>query len=95
MERIKDTLQNVFKELVAKKSSPGGNAPEDWLKKALTKRELGHIKFNYFRRGTLGLNVDSSSWLYSLNLKKEDLLKKLRNHLSGIKDIRFHIGEMG
>ncbi len=92
MESIKDTIQNVMSELKAKKSHPDKLGPEEVLKKALTKKELEHIKFNYFKKGVLGVNVDSSTWLYQFNLKKEDLLGRLKEHLSGIKDIRLRLG---
>lgn len=94
MERIKDTLQSVFKELTAKKGSPGGDAPEDWLKKALTKRDLEHIKFNYFRKGILGVKVDSSSWVYRFTLDKPKILGKLQKCCAEVKDIHFRIGEV-
>lgn len=94
MERIKDTLQNVFKELTAKKGSPGGDTPEDWLKKALTKRDLEHIKFNYFRKGVLGVKVDSSSWVYKFTLDRSRILSKLQKCSTEVKDIHFRIGEV-
>jgi len=77
-----------------KKSGISADEPQEWLKKVLTKKELGHIKFNYFRKGLLSLNVDSSSWLYSLNLQKESLLEKLKKCSSEIKEIRLRIGEV-
>jgi len=94
MERIKDTLQSVFKELTAKKGSPGGDAPDDWLKKALTKRDLEHIKFNYFRKGILGVKVDSSSWVYKFTLDRSKILLKLQKCSAEVKDIHFRIGEV-
>ena len=94
MEQIKDTIASVIGNLVAKKQGEVGGGPEGLLKKALTKKELGHIKFNYFKKGVININVDSSSWLYSLNLKKEELLEKLGKESSKIKDIRFRIGEV-
>ncbi|MFH1457650.1 MAG: DciA family protein [Candidatus Omnitrophota bacterium] len=93
MENIKDILHDVIGDLVAKKEGRGKDPVQAWLKKILTRRELEHIKFNYFKKGVLGIWVDSSTWLYALNLKKTDLLGKLRNVSSGIKDIRFRIGE--
>jgi len=67
--------------------------PEVLLKKALTKKELRHIKFHYFRKGMLGIKVDSSVWLYSMNLKKEKLISKLNSASTlGVKDIRFVLG---
>jgi len=94
MEKISETIQSVFKELVNKKVADGGVKPEGWLKKVLTKKELGHIKLHYFRKGILGLSVDSSVWMYSLNLKKDSLLKKLKECSQEIKEIRFSIGEI-
>lgn len=70
------------------------DTPEDFLKKILTKRESKHIKVNYFRKGVLGINVDSSSWLYQLSLGKEDLLLKLTTRFKEVKDIRFRLGEV-
>jgi hypothetical protein len=93
MERIKDTIVSVLEGLMAKKTGNPGGDPQESVKKILTKKEYGHIKFNYFKKGILGLSVDSSSWLYSLNLKKEGILKNLKRELPDIKDIRFRIGE--
>jgi len=94
MERIKDTLQSVMQDLINKKGGTNNEDPGAWLRKALTKRELGHIKFQYFRKGILGVIVDSSVWLYSLSLNKEDLLRKLKKCSGQIKEIRFSIGEI-
>ncbi len=94
MEVIKDTVKNVIQDLITKKSATGIDGPEALLKKVLTRKELEHIRFSYFKQGVLGLYVDSSTWLYSLNLKKEDLLTKLGVKSKAIKDIRFRIGEV-
>ncbi len=94
MEAIKDTLINVMQRLKTKKTGSGDDGPRLLLKKVLTKKELAHIKFNYFRKGVLSLYVDSSSWLYSFSLKKEGLLLGLNKKSGGIKDIRFRIGEV-
>jgi len=95
MEAIKDTVLNVMQRLKTKKTGICDDDPRALLKKVLTKKELAHIKFNYFRKGILGLYVDSSSWLYSFSLKKEGLLLGLNKKSSAIKDIRFRIGEIG
>jgi hypothetical protein len=94
VEHIKDTVRGLLQDWATKKESPGIGAPESWLKKALTKKEQEHIRFNYFRKGILGVSVDSSSWLYKLTLKKEDLLKRLNKRFAQIKDINFRIGEL-
>lgn len=94
MEAIKDTVQNVIQAWEDKKRGTSINDPQALLKKALTKKAGEHIKFNYFKKGILNVNVDSSSWLYSLTLQKENLLDKLRKKSPAIKDIRFRIGEI-
>ena len=94
MQAIKDTVQEVMRALKTKKTKEPGSNPEALLKKILTKKELRHIKFNYFKRGLLCLNVDSSVWLYQLSLKKENLLAKLGKRMPGIRDIRLRLGEI-
>jgi len=94
MELLKNTLDEVMRELGVKKNGSSGADPQQWLKKALTNKELGHIKVQYFSKGVLGLNVDSPAWLYILSLRKEELLAKLKQQNPGLKNIIFRIGEI-
>jgi len=94
MEHLKSTVDALMAGLLEKNSGPRGGNPEQWLKKALTKKELRHIKVKYFRKGILGLSVDSSAWLYILSLRKEELLHKLKQENTGLKNINFRIGEI-
>ncbi len=68
--------------------------PQEWLKKTLTKKELGHIRVKYFNKGVLSLSVDSSVWLYVLSLKKEVMLEQLQKEHPEIKNITLRIGEV-
>jgi len=94
MEIIKETILTVMQELSDKKSAPAKHNPQAWLENILTKKELRHIKVNYFKPGVLALLVDSSTWLYQLNLKKEQILESLRQDGHDVGDIRFYIGEI-
>ncbi len=94
MEAIKNTIDVVMQALKVGKAVSAEVKIEDALKKTLTKKELKHIKLNYFKKGILGIRVDSSSWLYQLSLEKESLLNGLRKDLTEIKDIRFSMGEI-
>lgn len=94
MELLKNTLDEVMRGLRAKKNDFSSEDPRQWLKKTLTKKELGHIKVKYFHKGSLGLSVDSSAWLYVLSLKKEELLAELKKENPGLKNISFRIGEI-
>ena len=94
MEQLKDVIADVICNLTAKKTGDKEGDPQEWLKKTLTKKEMGHIKFHYFRKGILGVRVDSSAWMYSLSLKKEKLLMKIRACNPGIKAIHFSVGDV-
>lgn len=94
MELLKNTLDGLMRQLSAKKTDFCDTGPQQWLKKALTKKELGHIRVKYFSKGILGLSVDSSAWLYILSLKKEELLKELKKDNPELKNINFRIGEV-
>jgi len=95
MERLKDTIEVVVRELSAKKAENKELSPEVWLKKTLTKKELGHIKFHYFRKGILGVHVDSSAWKYNFSLKRDEMLSRLKKYAPGVKEVRFSVGDVG
>lgn len=93
MEKIKDTILTIMQAWEAQERQAPAQDPSLWLKKILTKKELKHIKVDYFRKGIVGISVDSSPWLYSLTLRKGDLLARLRHYSDNVKDIRLRIGE--
>ncbi|HNW38824.1 MAG TPA: DciA family protein [Candidatus Omnitrophota bacterium] len=94
MELLKNTLDELMRQLDDKKAVFQEAGPQQWLKKALTKKELGHIRIKYFSKGILGLTVDSSAWLYILSLKKDTLLETLKKENPELKNIHFRIGEI-
>jgi len=94
VEQIKDTLKIILGQLESKSQAIPKNSIEGWLKNALTKKELRHIRIKYFKNGVLGLSVDSSSWLYALSLKKEEILMKLQKESGLVKNIALRIGEI-
>ncbi|MFH1354928.1 MAG: DciA family protein [Candidatus Omnitrophota bacterium] len=93
--RIKDALVGVMEGLMDKTTEVRASEDAECIfKKSLTKKQREHIKFKYFRKGIIGVNVDSSVWLYSLSLGKEELLNKLNSKNKAIKEIRFRIGSV-
>lgn len=63
---------------------------------AAGRRALKHTRPVALRRACLIVNVDSSSWLFELTLKKRVILKKVQAGVEGkkLKDIRFRIGDI-
>jgi len=95
MQTIKDTVQQVMRALRVKRTSRPPDDPVFLLPRVLTKQERLHAKAAYFKDGVIGIQVDSSGWLYHLTLKKTDVLQALRSRSAAvIKDIRFYLGEM-
>lgn len=92
METIKNVLEGLMQSLQDKE--PAGDKPGAILKKVLSAKEREHASFDYFKKGTMGVSVDSSPWLYYFNLQKNNLLAKLCKQSKAIKDIRFRIGEI-
>lgn len=95
MEAIKETINNIMLVWGGKKNNADFYNFENLLNKLLTKKEIRHIKFNYFKKGVLDVKVDSSSWLYYFNLKKNELLMRMHKEIMDIKDIRFYLGDSG
>lgn len=93
MEQIKDTIKSLFSNWQATNFSGDSVEPGKILKKVLAKKALMHVKLYTFRKGILSLKVDSSSWVYYLNLQKDDLLKKIQKECSTVKELRIYLGE--
>lgn len=93
MEKIKETIYRVIQELDHKQKDSYPDAIGTWLASALSAKERRHISSYSQHKGILRLRVDSSSWIYHLNLKKEVLLGGIRQHLPQVKDIRFFVSE--
>ena len=94
MEQIKDTINSVIRSLAKKKKGVSERSPQELLKKILTKKEFEHIRVSNFTKGVLYVEVDSSTWLYYLGLRKKEMLARLAPALKGLKNIRFSLGEI-
>jgi len=92
MQTIKYAIKDFMQELQKKKRVAAKTGPERLLKATLAKKDLEHVRFSYFKKGILGVEVDSSSRLYLLSLRKEAILEKLRKKSGDMKDIRFRLG---
>ncbi len=94
MERIRAIVNGLMHTLAEEKEAAPLQKIEAALKKVLTKKQIQHIRIDYFHKGTVRLEVDSSSWLYWLSLQRQDLLEAMQKALPQVKDIRFTLGEM-
>ncbi len=95
MEPIKNSIQALMRSLKNKSKGIGGEPPEKLLQQVFSRKEAAHVKFGYLKKNIIGIKVDSATWHYYLNLKKEQLLAQLRAKKLDIKDIHFYIGDVG
>ena len=94
MDDIKSTIVAVLKDLETRKDRAAAVDPAQHFSKVFSRKELAHIELAYFRKGILAITVDSATWLYHLNLRKQELLRKMVELSAEVKDIRLVIGEI-
>ncbi len=92
MDTIKQTVSAVMAQLTAEHGRAVEQGPAAWIKRLFSAQERGHVQFAYYRKGVLGLQVDSSAWLYHLNLRKDDLLAQLQRLSPEAKELRLRLG---
>ncbi|MFC1657809.1 DciA family protein [Candidatus Omnitrophota bacterium] len=81
MESIRNTTQRLISELRHQGRACQEGAVLNNLRQFFTPQEQKHITNCFVQKGQVVLHLDSSAWLYQLNLKKEMLLKHLNQTL--------------
>ena len=81
MEIIGNTAQRLIRNWLTRRQNKEEDIIKADLRRLLTKQEMRHINRYFFKDARIILHVDSSAWLYQLNLKKEQLIKCLNQAL--------------
>ena len=94
-ERIDGVVKSVMEGL-DRHSNPAAEDIEAIWRGVSGKKAASHTKPASLRKKCLVVNVDGSSWLYELTLRKGELLKNLKKKLGNdkIKTLQFRIGEL-
>lgn len=92
---IGDVLKETLRKLVSP-SRPSEEGARILWEAAAGADAAKHSKPVAIKKSELLVNVDSSSWLYELTMRKKKLLKGLEGKFGKkvIKNIRFRIGEL-
>ena len=99
MTRKTERIDSVIKSIIGKLDKEANPTSEDiekiWRDIAGGKTS-SHAKPVSLRKKRLVINVDGSSWLYELTLRKNELLAKLKKRLGEdkVKELQFRIGEL-
>jgi predicted nucleic acid-binding Zn ribbon protein len=91
---IGDITKSVVKSLSEGRHAKGEKVKALWAE-AVGERFTKHAQPGSFKKKRLVVNVDSSSWLYELTIRKGKILNKLKEDLGDeIKELQFRIGEL-
>lgn len=92
-------LKNIIKELISelgKKEKEETDILKTW-EKTVGKKGAEHTKPVFLKTKKLIVNVDNSSWLYTLTTEKNKLIKEFNKNLGKrdkIKQLQFRIGNI-
>ena len=92
-------LGGVVKNIISDIGKRGTLTEEEMLaawEAVAGRRAAKHARPASLKKSKLVVNVDGSSWLYELTLKKKEILRRLGEELGNkkVSDIRFRIGEV-
>ena len=87
-------IKGLIESFLKKKKEDYGDQEkiDEILTRALDKETKKHIRPKNVHKGQLILHSDSSSFTYTFNLKKEEILKELQKEFPKIKKIKVEIG---
>ncbi len=97
--RRPEGIKGILHQVIGKIEKQGPGKKEEivsaWQNIA-GERAASHTRPVSIRRKVLTIEVDSSTWLYALSLKKASMLKGLKEELAQykIEDIRFRMGNI-
>lgn len=94
-----EDIKDILNKIIAKIQKHGPGRKEKILnvwQKAVGEKAKAHSRPVTIKRKVLTVEVDSSTWLYTLNLKKKSILDYLKKELGEdkIKDVRFRMGDI-
>lgn len=94
-QHIKSVINHIFGNPNSCLTQEHNKIAVAW-EKAVSKKILAHTKLTSVRKDKLVVSVDSSSWLYQLNLEREKISSKLNKllGLGGSLKIYFRSGEI-
>ena len=94
-QHFSDLIGGVIKNLTSKERLGAEEIGAAW-QEAVGQAAAKHSRPVSFNKASLVVNIESSSWLYELTVRKKEIIKTLERELKGkkIKELRFRIGDI-
>ena len=93
MNTIKDIIPQVIEQLSLRQPDHQMKIQRIW-QNIIDERMAAHSALDHFTQGILTVSVDSSSWLFQMNLNKRKILERLQEEMPDVKNIQFKIGKV-
>ena len=93
MEQIKDIIPQVIGQLSCRTSEVHAKIQKYW-RDVVPNKSRGHTMIQGFSKGKLLIQVDSSAWLFQLNMQKKQILEKIQKEIPEILEIILKIGKV-
>ncbi len=92
-DELKDILKDVWKDLAKKQKDQDAEKVQAAWDRMVGPKASVHTRIVYLTKEKIRVNVDSSAWLYTLNLEKERLETELKKVL-GIGELKLVLGDI-
>ncbi len=94
-EQIRGVLGKVIKKIEGREPDKKERITDAWYKTVRNKAGK-HTRPASIKKKTLVVEVDSSTWLYELNLRKTEIINNIQKELKDteIENIRFKMGDI-
>jgi len=93
---IEDIVSGLLKKLEGGNVKQGNAVRLAW-RDAAGEHALGHTQPGSFKKGTLMVIVENSTWLYKLTMEKKKIIGKFNEAYTGrqkLEEVRFRVGDV-
>ena len=90
--KIEDIVKAIIKNTFDKQEESKENLEAAW-EQAAGKNATAHTKLTAFKKNILTIEVNNSSWMYQLNIKKTKIEKMISERLKKPIQIKLRVGE--
>lgn len=91
MDELRALVKGVVADLAKKRKAVDFERAQRLWSEAVGAVAAPHTQIVYLTKNKIRVNVDSSAWLYTLNLKKEKIARTLKKTLH-IDELRLRLG---